>query len=585
MRKQTSSLLAISFLLVPVFSACGSDKGHTPITGTVEDFAKAVCTFAFRCCSAGEVAYYVAPFVDAENCTERLMDAALAPGQIGLTLPASTGGNNKVTVEIPNLGALDRAVREKRTRIDAAALKVCKDYLASLSCNAPIPQTTGPIVCEPNKPPPEANPCDPSKIFVGNLKEGDVCTSDGPSYECASGLYCARNGDLGEEGQCIASGHVGDFCMQDSECDEGLYCSMLDGTCQAPRQEGETCVYADHLDPTATTATLLVKCREDLSCDAVTHTCVVHCQQGAPCSSDDDCDKTKQLLCILDRCDLARGEGLPCGTTDDCQDGLRCIPSLTDPTKLVCAARLADSLPCSVDTDCQSNFCDYVSSTTPMCAPQKAAGLPCPTGLNQQCQNGICRGDNGTACTTDATCNGGACNVTTHLCQAKCYPLKPDDAQCATDSECQSTYCIAGYCRTPPLADGVGCDSDGQCQSEFCGLETKRVCTELPLPINARCDFDEECDSLLCIPFFGVQVCTAGASAGDKCGSANPIPCDPKTVYCDTTMDLPECVPFHETGESCIPSQRQCRGSCVLKDNRYICDDTPKPGTAVCDGQ
>src|SRR6185503_18647176 len=136
MRKRTSSLVAISFLLGPAFAACGkADEAarHAPITGTAEDFAGVLCEFAFRCCSQGEVGYFVAPFINPYNCKERLFDAALAPSAVGLSIPAFQG----LTVTIPNIGALDRAVRDGRTVIDATALKACTDYLKNLGCNAP----------------------------------------------------------------------------------------------------------------------------------------------------------------------------------------------------------------------------------------------------------------------------------------------------------------------------------------------------------------------------------------------------------------------------------------------------------------
>jgi len=101
---------------------------------------------------------------------------------------------------------------------------------------------------------------------------------------------------------------VGDYCLEDASCAQGLYCSMLDGTCQEPQKAGEPCEYADHLSTTPSEDTLLVMCRKDLECDPVTDTCVIKCQEGHSCTSTDDCDKEKGLKCIANRCDLPRGE-------------------------------------------------------------------------------------------------------------------------------------------------------------------------------------------------------------------------------------------------------------------------------------
>lgn len=600
MRKRTSSLLITSFLLVPLFGgACGkSDEGHNIITPTVDGLAQTLCDFAFRCCSPGEVGFYVAPFINAENCTDRLMDATLAPSSVSLTIPAFHG----LTVSIPNLGSLDRAIREKRTIIDSEALAACKAYLDGLACNVPDPTSTD-TACKPFEPPPEDTPCDPRNLFVGRLHEGDACTSDGLSYECGPGLYCGRNLALGQTGQCISTGHIGDHCLEDFECDEGLYCSMLDGTCMAPRGAGETCVYADHLDPNPPEATLLVRCQDDLACDPITHTCVVHCQQGAPCGSDDDCDQTdtaNPLQCITGRCDYPRDVGLPCANTVDCKEGLRCIPGERDPSQYLCSLREVDGAPCAVNTDCQSEFCDrFTAGTTPKCAPKAAPNALCPTGYDDQCLDGLCQGNNGATCTvaTQAVdCGVGKCNAITSRCQNVCVALKIDNSLCDYDGECVSQTCVYsssaavqnanGFCRTLPLAEGTECESDYQCDTDFCSRDAVSVCTRLPLVNGARCDTNEQCDSLVCFPQTStsyIEVCTAGLLEGDQCGGGN-APCDPKALYCNYDLEPPLCVPLHETGEPC-KSSVECRGSCVIRNGRQMCNDVPKPDEAICDGQ
>jgi hypothetical protein len=78
--------------------------------------------------------------------------------------------------------------------------------------------------------------------------------------------------------------------------------------------------------------------------------------------------------------------------------------------------------------------------------------------------------------------------------------------------------------------------------------------------------------------------CTPGLEEDDPCGDVDQPPCDPKRFYCDTELDEPLCVPLLETGEEC-KGHYQCRGSCVANFGRMMCDPTPAPETAVCDGE
>jgi hypothetical protein len=45
----------------------------------------------------------------------------------------------------------------------------------------------------------------------------------------------------------------------------------------------------------------------------------------------------------------------------------------------------------------------------------------------------------------------------------------------------------------------------------------------------------------------------------------------------------PVCTVVHETGEPC-DSSVQCRGFCDTRYGRSMCDATPPPDLAVCDG-
>jgi hypothetical protein len=607
MRKRRSTLIISSLLLVPLAASCGSsDRKYSPITPTIRQFAQGLCDAAFRCCTPGEVGWYFAPFITAANCTDRVVAASEVSPDIRLDSNANGAlafaPLKQLSVLIPNMGALDRAVRDGRTEIDGKALQACLDFLGKLECNKP-PEKPDDTTCKPPDPPADPGPCDPSKLFVGKLKEGDTCTSGGASFECGPGLLCVEAGELGVTGQCVHAGQVGEPCFRDSDCDSSLYCSMLDGTCEKRHAEGEPCAYADHLDPSPDPATLLVKCREDLSCDPITDTCVAHCQQGAACSSDLECDQTQNLTCIGEssgggRCDVPRAAGLPCDAHADCADGLHCSMDPGD-TQKVCHDGLDVGTPCVDHVECKSKFC---SPTTRVCAPQVPAGNACPSGQDAECDGGYCQ-DGGTYCTADTDCTAPSkCDPVLGQCTSVCIAFKPEGAICTTDRECapgsdptKPPACVAGFCRTPPLLDGQQCSSDDQCQSQFCGLDTPRTCTLLPLPVGAHCGNGSQCETLLC---FGSDLaqptCTTGRSEGDLCDPTDPtqIGCDPRSFYCNTEQDPPRCAAFLETGDECRTGM-QCRsGSCEVPDSpvtgqegRKLCAPAAKPQAAVCDGQ
>ena len=93
-------------------------------------------------------------------------------------------------------------------------LKACTDYLATVGVQQKPTQTdlTAPTTCQPLRCPVDSTPCDPSKIFVGKLNEGDTCTSSVVSYECKPGLRCSATSELGDEGECVRLGQEGDLC-------------------------------------------------------------------------------------------------------------------------------------------------------------------------------------------------------------------------------------------------------------------------------------------------------------------------------------------------------------------------------------
>lgn len=557
-------------------TACGGPEPED----VAKDLATEICELSFRCCTGGEVGYHFGPFVTSEDCADRLTNSASLADELTRNIEMF----ENIHFRVPNLHALSRAVGEGRTEVDEDAVDACLEYLRSTECNA---LEEIPDVCVPPELLP-VNPCDPEVLFRGKLGEGDSCSSPDISFECKEGLACRVPEGTGvATGACVALGGVGDYCFDDDECNvtEDLYCSLFDGTCQKPSQVGEVCAYADRDSP-APSGEPIIRCAYGLSCDPVSDTCVAPCERGAACFADIGCDAEAGLFCIGGRCDTPRAEGLPCDIDENCQEGLLCLPSAAEFGALLCTQPLAvgdDCSPAGGHDDCESGFCDPGPELDVYeCGPAVEPGGKCPTELHQQCDEGYCDNIATTGCTDNAQCSiSGECDFrfgSSGYCVPHCVPARNDGQTCLNDFECVSGECISGTCRTLPLADGQGCELDTDCESLYCGVDFPRVCDTPPLPNGTACSDGFYCESGIC--FNGE--CSQGLTEGSTCGDFGQAPCGPE-LYCDPRENPPACAPILDTGAECL-DDFQCRGFCVDKFGRSVCDDTPPLNGLVCDG-
>ncbi len=590
---RSSALALVLGGALAVAAGCGGDdeKEPAPATPKVADLAQAVCELMFRCCARGEVNVMLGPYVTADNCAQRLLNWTTYSSGGQLDLQDVIG--EPVALQFYNLAALERATSEERGWIDGNAVQACLAFLSDASCNEvqEVPEVEG---CVPPEPPPDPGPCDPDAMFVGLVKEGEACSSPGTSLECEEGLTCKADGQYGVFGECVRLGRIGDVCFNDVECQAELYCSQLYGTCEAYRQEGETCAYSDRDSLTPDPATLLVACDPELglTCDTLSDTCVLACHQGASCATDDDCghEDDPDLQCILGRCDRPRAEGLPCGQDDDCGPDLACNLDPNDGTESlrVCLPQLESGEPCIVHNQCLSEFCDPEERT---CAARVDPDSPCPSGDSAQCRNGRCIQEPVSLCAEDADCPiSGYCNPLTLRCGWYCVALRPDNADCVADTDCVSGDCVQERCRTLPLGNGEACDEDEDCESEFCNVaEDDPHCQELPLALGTPCWSHQQCESLVCFaPDSATQsTCVVGREEGEACDPNDPSvePCSPHQFYCDDwDAETPHCVRLLETGAACERSA-QCRGECAIIVSRRLCTSAVREGRVICDGE
>src|SRR5215831_14328439 len=95
------------WVVVALTSAAGCGDGSHPGAAGMESLISAFCDVTFDCCAQGEVSYYLGPFVDHATCADRLRTA----GELETSVSYSVGVPN-LRLSLPNLGMLDRAIRE-----------------------------------------------------------------------------------------------------------------------------------------------------------------------------------------------------------------------------------------------------------------------------------------------------------------------------------------------------------------------------------------------------------------------------------------------------------------------------------------
>lgn len=410
----------------------------------------AACDWMFGCCSPDELVYQVGTFTaDADNCSERMLDAITS----GVPLGLQQAGLSNSPAE--GLLVLALSVNQDRVNVNGGAVQECADATADLACNSTVvPADPGATRCTPGEAEEVEVPCDPDEMFVGKQGVGDECSGQ---FECQPGLRCT---DFGTAGVCARRAEVGENCFDDAECATGLICDYSDGTCSEGKLIGEACAFVDPLLPTPGTES--IRCAEGLACDPTSLLCVGgFCSPGAPCNdivADSDCPEnyfcTGDLAGLLFTCQSPTAAGVACMRDETCASGY------CDPNTATCGTLLADGDVCNFGDECSSGYCDFMTST---CAPTVGNGMACQS--DEQCSAGYC--DGGTATCTAYATEGGACDV------AQCDPTG-------------DLFCVDLTCQRAPFPNGTSCVAGGECQSGVCFMN---MCSD-GTPIGSACSSD-----------------------------------------------------------------------------------------------
>jgi hypothetical protein len=637
MLKRIAWIIALG---APMVWGCSAEMRAEP---AARDLAGAICDLGFRCCNTGEMDYYMSPFVGDDDCAERLVSSASTSTSTSFSVPIAGG-----SIALPNVHALDRAIKDERVRVNEGALRECVAFLQELSCNTEPedPEDPDDEACDPTLPePPEGpSPCSLSELVVGRVGSGGRCTSPLMGLECRDDLVCLRaTGSLGVDGACGAPQQLGEPCFADGECADDLHCSLVDGTCQEFRQAGESCIFAETEEPVPSPSTLLLRCAPGLTCSPFEQVCVGPCSRGYDCSTDADCQEGMTCASRVDsrgswrsHCDAPHPEAGPCRFASDCVEGLTCEGSATfPPTEGECTPALADGAACFFDGECQSGICSNASGscTSPRanglacardlecqseycdlffgeCAPMANPGEECASGLDRECADGWCNTPDffsPSACTgenEEEVCDSNTCSD----------PVSGFCLECVVDEDCNTGLCDTdtNQCLNVCVAlldDGETCSAHADCASGVC-VPDANVCGTPPFADGSPCASDDQCESEFCN--FGAlppvcatpplangqpcylsshcesRVCFEG-SCQNGAGAGTECgpglrPCDPATFFCDLEAANPQCTLIRETGEDCT-RDAECRSNfCTIEWGRPMCYPADPLDGLICDG-
>jgi hypothetical protein len=291
-------------------------------------------------------------------------------------------------------------------------------------------------------------------IMTSSAAIGEPCRAGGDIAP-----FCARGWGLCED-VCVALPREGEACL-DIFCGPGLVCRG-DGTCGAPRADGETCAGPD-------------ECLAPLRC--IGGTCGALRAEAAACEITKEC--AVGLVCAAGAC----ADG-PASCTDDPECGhlSRCDGTWVS----VCEPEPGIGAPCASFDSCGPDArCDFATS---LCAPLPAIGEACSFEGPRQCMEGAYCYD-GTICSAAGGMGAGCLG---------------DDAACEVGLACfLDPGTRSGTC-LPPGSLGASCGSPRQCEDWlFCNYadpsgatcQTTRGLGETCFGFEGECGTEATCSS------------------------------------------------------------------------------------------
>jgi len=339
-----------------------------------------------------------------------------------------------------------------------------------------------------------------------------------PHIMCEGGWGC-------EEGQCTWNCVQEDeFCMIDSDCPSGQYCTTSDGECLYMSEEG----YYDDAP--------------DMDIAVCLGICLDEKEPPPMCSVDEDCQEgyyCEIIDCFAPPCDEDGPCALSCELVGEC-------------------VKKADPDNCNSDADCdKGEICDLIE-----CMP----GADCDGSSDcfEGCKSiGICIPDpNPGDCLEDADCPSGMFCELIELCDSDIYCEcgNDPDEPCACPAICQVTGICVDEQIPPECYSDADCAPDEQCQLEVicyggddykCEEEEGKCggCFESGIcvpKVVGECSQNEDCPA----GFECIISCVAPLCYQDEDGECPPAEC------------FGECIPTSEpifcTGDEMCPDGMKC---------------------------
>jgi MYXO-CTERM domain-containing protein len=339
--------------------------------------------------------------------------------------------------------------------------------------------------------------CDDGNVCNNDACVNGVCAAPTPKAgACSDGNVCTVN-DQCNAGQC-APGAMQN-CNDNNPCTEDK-CDAIQGCIHPPVEAGTSC------DADAN------KCNGTAKCEGTV------CKPIAAVDCDDN------NICTTDGCTPATGACVHTNNTLDCSDNNLC--TVTD--KCSGGACVGTGTPnCNDNEPCTTDSCAAGTGPGKGCVHTPVQnnmgcddGNACSTG--DSCQGGKCLSSGGLACDDNNVCTQNSCSVANQMCL---FPDETNNTPCVFDKCHQNSTCQGGDCAAGEVID---CDDNNICTTDSCDPATgcKHVnvdggdCSD-----NDLCTTADKCAAGKCVG--AAVVCTAL----DDCHEAGT--CNPNSGSCD----------------------------------------------------
>ena len=235
-----------------------------------------------------------------------------------------------------------------------------------------------------------------------------------------------------------------------------------------------------------------------------------------------------------------------------------------------------DGCSCGHKWDCTSSYC---GDTPPICRPDPATCIAgSDNSTKDSTKNSVnllppyCNCTSSSQCAIGSDCINLQCSEIAP--QPNCTGIghRADACPCWNDIQCESPYCVNGYCNAlaPSCAsdirkpDNCTCTADSQCQSTYCVISnntgTTGMCSSSPSGCSSPTEKPEGC------------LCFSASECGSSAPYCTDALCSTIPASCSSSYDRPNGCQCNDT--------LQCAGSLFCYNG--VCGGIPPPPPVNC---